>query len=266
MKKHVLNTFILLLLNTFYSCAQASLVPSGRSVTYRVGGGFAGEYASIDVDVKNKPTVVASEDGEFSSNGHHVCRKFQISPNIELGAFLYGKYYLGFSLSKSYTNAKSSMKVPMTTIYNFEHKFKLKNYVNAFFNMGYKPTPSLMLFCSIGPSFANWSHGTKVFYYDQMDSFDSKKDLKNSDSPIKSTGLGLGAGVEYWVSKNATVSFKYGLNLHRAKTIRYDYTYDQLVLNDAGLPNIPERNGDAQKSVRLTHSTIGLRFSYFFSF
>lgn len=262
----MLTIFAFLLLCISCGYAQNTVMPSGRPITYRIGVGFAGEYASIDVDVKNKPDVLFPEDGDFSTNVHHSCRKFQISPSIELGTFLHDTYYLGFSLSKSYTNARSSMKVPMTNNYNFEHTFNFQNYVNAFFKVGYKPTSNIMFFGLFGPSFANWSHKTKVFYYNKAYSVDSTADLKNFESHIKTTGLGLGAGVEYRVSKNAIVSFQYGMHLHRTKTINYDYTYDQLIIEDDGFPNYAERNGGVQKKVRLSHSSIGLKFSYFFSF
>lgn len=268
MKKHVLNISALLLSCTSYCCAQDASASPGRVITYRIGGGFAGEYASIDADVQNRPDVVFPGDGDFSSNTHQSCRKFQMSPNAEFGAFLYDKYYLGFSLSKHYTHAQSSLRVPMTTLYYFKHKFRLESYVDAFLKIGYKPMSNLMFFGLVGPSFADWSHKTKVFYYDKGldDDLSSTKNLKKSKTNVKTTGLGFGGGMEYWVTKNATVSFQYALHLHPTKNIRYNSQYDQLVLDAGGMPDLVERNNSVQKSVSLSYSTIGLRFSYFFSF
>ena len=268
MKKHILNISTLLLLFTSYGWAQNASISPARMITYRIGGGLAGEYASIDADVINRPDVVFPGDGDFSSNTHHSCRKFQMSPNAEFGAFLYDKYYLGFSLSKHYTHAQSSLRVPMTTLYYFKHKFRLESYVDAFLKFGYKPMSNLMFFGLVGPSFADWSHKTKVFYYDKGldDDLSSTKNLKKSKTNVKTTGLGFGGGMEYWVTKNATVSFQYALHLHPTKNIRYDSEYTQLSLNDIGHGDLVDRNSSVKKNVRLTYSTIGLRFSYFFSF
>ena len=265
MKKHVLKIASVLFLSAAYGCAQNAVTPSGRMFTYRIGGGFAGEYASIDADVQNRPAFFPG-DGDFSSHFHHSCRKFQMSPSIELGAFLYDTYYLGFVFSKHYTHVKSSMKVPMTYVYNFEHTLGLKSYLNAFLKIGYKPTPRMLFFGLIGPSFANWSHNTRLFKYSNEDRNDATKDIKNSEMRIKTTGLGFGGGMEYWVSKNTTVSFQYTAHVHRAKNIRYDYRYDLLVPDDEGFTVPIKRNGYSEKSVRLSYSTIGVRFSYFFSF
>jgi opacity protein-like surface antigen len=246
--------------------AQNSLVPSGRSITYRIGAGLVGEYNSIDVDVKNNPTVIFPEDGDFSSNVHHVCKKFNISPSIELGAFLYDTYYFGFLLVKNFTHVKSVMKVPMTSVFNFQHTFQLKSYIDTFLKIGYRPAANVMFYGLVGPSFANWSHKTKVFYYNEEKSHSSTADINNSVSHVKSTGLGFGAGAEFWLGKNATVSFQYAMHLHRPKTIRYMSGYNVMFRDEGGIANNVDRDHDVQKKVRLTHSTIAVRFSYFFSF
>ncbi|MBA4249000.1 MAG: hypothetical protein C0432_04220 [Candidatus Puniceispirillum sp.] len=258
MKKNVLNILIILLLNTLHIYAQkATLSPPARSITLRVGGGLATEYVSIDIDVKNKPSIIDPDDGEFSSNGHHLNKKLSFVPHVECGVFFDNTHYLGLLLSINFINAKASMKVPMTWVYNFKHSYHLKNYTNLSLKFGYKLSSNIMFFCLVGPSFSNWYHQTKTFYSDA-----SEVVLKNAESRIKAKGLGVGAGIEYWLSKNTTVSFQYGLQLYKPKTINYDYTYEQKV--DDPIPET--RNGNAQKKVRLTHSSIGLRFSYFFSF
>ena len=153
----------------------------------------------------------------------------------------------------------------MTTVYNFEHKFNLKSYIDAFVKIGYKPMSNLMFFGLIGPSLANWSHKTRLYYYNKSPSVNSTKDINNAESHIKTTGLGFGGGIEYWATKNATVSFQYAMHIHRTKNIHYDSKYDLLEITSGGIEPV-NRNTDVQKSVRLTYSTIGLRFSYFFSF
>lgn len=266
MKKNVLSILLILLWNTFHIYAQqaihSALTPS---VTFRAGAGLAAEYASIDIDVKNKPSIIDPDDGEFSSNGHHSNRKLNIAPHVECGAFFYDKYYLGILLSMNFINAKSSMKVPMTWVYNFKHSYYLKNYMNISFKFGYNVAPNIMFFGLLGPSFSNWIHETKCFFYEPLNG-DQARSVKNTESRVKTTGLTLGVGIEYWLGKNAIIGLQYGLHLYKPKTINYDYTYEQMVYSPTLGVDAETRNGNAQKKVRLTHSSIGLRFSYFFSF
>jgi opacity protein-like surface antigen len=257
---------LIFLLYTSHGFSQHPLTPNGHGLTYRLGIGLAGEYSSINVDVKNRPAAADPLDGDFSSHAHQSCRKFQLSPGIELGAFLHDTYYFGFTLTKSFVNAQSSINVPMTTFFHFEHSFKLKNYINAFLKCGYKPTQHIMFFGLIGPSYATWSDNTKDVYAYQ-DSHNTTRIVGDTtDVSLKSRGIGLGGGVEYWATKDVTVSLQYGIHLHKAKNIHYNYSYAQLGFGDDGLPNYQTRNGSGQKKVRLSYSTITLRLSYFFSF
>lgn len=267
MKINILNTIIVVTLSFSYSFAQQSISPPLKINDLRFGGGLGAEMASIDIDLKNKPSIIDPLDGEFSyKGGHQSNRKFQISPHIELGAFLNDQYYLGLLLSVKFTNAQSSTKSPLTTFHNFLHHYKFKNYVNLSLKFGYKLAPNIVFFGSIGPSFANWRHQTNTFYYDNVTS-GSIVDIQSTQSRFKTTGLGLGAGIEYWINKNTTISFHYDFNIYKPKTTNYNFEYiAQIHATTSPYIAFVKRRGNIQKKQQLTHSSIGLRFSYFFSF
>lgn len=100
---------ILLYSGAFLFCdatgfCQDSVLTTNRSVVYRVGGTLAGEYASIDGHLKNRPTKkedsnnIANEN--FASDAHHTCHKFQVSPGLEFGASINKFYYLGLTVTR----------------------------------------------------------------------------------------------------------------------------------------------------------------------
>ena len=232
-------------------------------MAYRVGVGIAGEYASIHAHLKNRPLDDDNDLSDaFATDTHHACHKFQISPGFELGMFAAKRYYLGFVLNKHYTSVSSAMKISVGNNFSFDHELKLKSYTNLFLKFGYKIVPNIMCYGLVGPSFANWSHKSKTYLHDSVKN--SKQVFALSEMNNKTTGLGLGGGIECSANDNYAVSLEYNFNIHKAKYLSYKSFYNQ---PDAtyGAVSYDATPADVQKSVRLSYSTIGLRFSYFFS-
>jgi opacity protein-like surface antigen len=233
-------------------------------MTYRVGVGIAGEYASIHAHLKNRPLDDDNDLSDaFATDTHHACHKFQISPGFELGVFAAKRYYLGFVLNKHYTSASSAMKTSVGNNFSFDHELKLKSYVNLFLKFGYKIIPNMMCYGLVGPSFANWSHNSKTYLHDAVKN--TKKVYALSEMNSKTTGFGVGGGVEYSINDKYSVSLDYTLSMHRAKNLSYKSFYNEPV-SLFGAVGYDATPADVQKSVRLTYSTIGVRLSYFFSF
>ncbi|MES2253156.1 MAG: outer membrane beta-barrel protein [Pseudomonadota bacterium] len=262
-------------LNNVPVCGQHAASTSGRFVTYRVGVSVAGEYASIDGHLKNRPLnsfdLANIANDNFASDAHHTCHKFQISPGFELGALIAQQYYLGFVLSKHYTHASNTMNTSIGDAIHFEHQLKLTSYTNLFLKFGYKIIPNVMFYGLVGPSIANWSHNSKTFFYDPARNY--KEVLVASKMNKKTTGFGIGGGIEYVINNKYAINMEYTLSMHKAEYARYRSSYNNHnVYYDPtyGLyhPFVnPETiSADVQKNVRLSYSTIGLRFSYFFSF
>ena len=260
--------FCIIFLNILLVYGQNTASPPARFVTYRVGVGIAGEYASINGHLKNRH-LNPVDDGNFAnknfaSDTHHTCHKFQISPGFELGAFIAQQYYLGLVGNKHFTNATRTMNTPIGSAVYFEHQLKLKSYTNLLLKFGYKVISKVMFYGLLGSSFANWSHNSKTIY--QIPETSHKEIYALSEMNKKTTGFAVGCGIEYLKNNKYAVSMEYTLNMHKAAHLRYQSGYNNPVPTFGSIIVYDATPADVQKSVRLTYSTIGLRFSYFFSF
>ena len=239
---------------------QGSATASHSLLMYRIGAGIAAEYASIEGHLKNRPLNPEDDanpaNENFASDAHHSCRKFQVSPGVELGVFIAKDYYLGLAVSYHNTNAQNVMYTSIGQAIHFEHELKLKSYTDLFLKFGYKIMPKIMFYGLLGPSFANWSHNSKTIYYNTTLKRKSVEALSQMNK--KTTGLGVGTGVEYFINDKYSINLNYTINMHKAKKLRYLSSYNTDTWDTVYT--------DVQKSVRLTYSTIGVRFSYFFSF
>jgi hypothetical protein len=270
MKKNIFLLFCsVFIFNSAFVYGKDTVSPSSNFVTYRVGASIAGEYTSIDGHLKNRPAS-SVDDGNlarenFASDAHHICRKAQISPGFEFGTFIAQHYYLGFVLSHHFTNASNPMKTSIGNSFHFEHQLKLKSYTSLFLKFGFKMMPNVMFYGLVGPSFANWSHNSKTIYLDSTNG--AKKVLASSEMNKKTIGFGIGGGIEYLKNEKYAINMDYTLNMHKAEGSGYHSSYNKPIEDPVWdvivFKTLP---ANVQKSVRLSYSTIGLRFSYFFSF
>lgn len=226
---------------------------------YRVGVSLAGEYASIDLALHNRTSESLREEGTYSSNAHHSCSKLQLSPGVEFGLKIMDDYYLGVMVNYHYTRVATHIKNSLPYSYFMEHEFKLKSSTDALLKFGYRPKQKLTFYGLAGPSFASWEHNTRTVLLDGAD----LKIRRYSGFKKKTIGIGCGAGVEYIIRDKYALDFNYTFTMHRAQSVNYKTSY---VGVNPTAPYFSDRVLDVQKSVRLTYSTIGLRFSYFFSF
>ncbi|MDP4725348.1 MAG: porin family protein [Alphaproteobacteria bacterium] len=261
-KKHILISVAL-----FFSASQDVLpeyqpLLSKNDLAFRVGAGVSGKHVAVNTEVKTVMSGV--HDSKQSSVYSQNCRKFQWSPNIELGATIFQKYYLGFSISKHYTNAKNMSMIGYDgASRSFEHDITLKSYTDLFFKLGCKPVENIMLYGLVGHSFANWSHNTQsVLNYEATG---VKVVYDSNRMNLKTKGYGFGAGVGYLINKKYSLDFEYVYYVHRPK--ESDKFRAEIIIPDFSSPlhfeSIPL---DVQKKVSLSYSTIVVRFSYFFSF
>lgn len=260
-KKHILTSFLLFLLTSSHVSSNGQSSVPEKKIDFRAGVGASAEYVTVNADVK---TVMSGVDDIKQSSVYlQNCRKSQWSPNFEFGATVFQKYYLGFLISKHYTNAKNTSMVGYDgASRSFEHDFSLKSYTDLFLKLGYKPVNNVMLYGLFGYSFANWSHNTQsVLNYEAK----GKKVIYDSNRMnLKTKGYGFGVGIGYLISKKYSLDFVYAAHMHRAK--QSDKFRAEIIIPDPSAPPYFERLPlDVQKSVRLSYSTIGLRFSYFFS-
>jgi len=280
MKKHIFIIAVHVLCCCSFVCAQtvppvpqkiaakqkSAILPS-RSVTYRVGVGIAAEYASIDVRLKNMP--IDSIHGElytnqiFASDAHHMRHKFQISPGFELGAFIAEQYYVGLAWNKHYAGASNRIKTSIGEGIYFDHQLKLRSYTDLFLKFGYKIIPKVLFYGLVGPSFANWSHDSTMCFCGELQNEVYHKSKMNN----KTTGFGFGGGIEYAINEKYSINMEYTINIHKMVCKNYQAGYISNREDPVyGFYDPQLIDARVQKSVRLSYSTIGLRFSYFFSF
>lgn len=265
-KKYTLIYLFALLINDKNVLAQSSASEFKKSKSYRIGFGLGAEYASIYGHIKNKPLNIDDDyddaNKNFNLDAHHTSRKLQISPGFEFGAHIAQGYYFGAVLSQHFTRVSNSVNLSIGNNFNVEHQLKLKSYTNLFLKFGCQFVSKVMLYGVVGPSLANWEHVSTTSYYKT----DTKKSTAYAVSKMnqKTVGVGVGAGIEYSINDKYALNFEYTLSMHKAKHLRYQSTYNQGDAPD-GILVYDAKFADVQKSVRLSYSTIGLRFSYFFS-
>lgn len=239
-------------------CAESNYV-SSKVNQYRIGLSLTGEYALVDLSLHNRTSKALREEGTYSGNGHHSCRKLQLSPGIEFGSKIINKYYIGLVFNYHYTRVSTQIKNSMPYFYFMEHEFKLKSSADALLKFGYTPMPKVMFYGVAGPTIASWEHNTRTFLLKSDDTLDMKN---YSASKNKTVGFAFGAGVEFLVRDKYAIDCVYTLAFHRPRSINYQTYYTGV---NPAVPITSDRDLNVQKSVRLSYSTIGLRFSYFFS-
>ena len=96
--------------------------------------------------------------GAIGGNQSHLGRGVQLVPCIELGAIISNYYYLGLHASWRFSNVSNKTTTPLRSSEYFLHEIKIEQYSNLLLKSGYKPTPRVMIYGLIGPSFAKWQH------------------------------------------------------------------------------------------------------------
>ena len=252
MKIKNLSYYFLIFCKSVSAFASTDKSTSYDLSNVRIGVGIAGEYASINNNLKiRSPTKL----GNISSTQQETCKKFQIAPSFELGTTIMNDYYLGFVVSwrRSGANTGSSIS-PIRGPLHFSHEFKLKSYIDTFIKPGYKLSPQTMIYGVVGPSIANWSHTSQQILIHAetkvttiQDTFEMKE---------KTIGLGLGCGFEYLVKNKYALSFEYVSHTHRSKSASHRMTYRD---------GLQTKSGDLVKIAQPSYSTFAVRLTYFFS-
>lgn len=232
------------------------------SSAWRFGAGFALEYIRADSKLgmkagNNSINSLNTISVGLSSNQHQVAKGGAFSPSLEFGRILFGNYYLGLFLSWRAPNIKSTATYDFRSLpYRFSNQFKVCSYTNLFLKGGYKLTKKTMVYGLIGPTLLKWSHKTD---YIQLDKENSPLTILNTRSKkINSVGLGIGAGIEYRVTKNLVLSADYSCSFYRSARDSFGISYKENIYG-----RTVSRSGTVIKLLQPYHSTIALRLSYF---
>ena len=236
---------------------QNPQTPSPLPIQGRIGVGGALEYMSTEANLKVKSPT--SSAGNVVANESQIAKKLQVAPCLEFGLTIGNAYYLGLHVSWRQSGAKNTSKVPFRDQYQFLHIYKMNSYFDVLAKAGYKLTPQIMVYGSIGPSFANLSHTTQQIFINPTTGDETL--INQFKTTRNSVGLGLGGGLEYLIQSKYAISFDCTYHAHRSATETKGISY----LQPGPGASTRTRSGDLRRTIRPSYSTVSLRFTYFFS-
>jgi opacity protein-like surface antigen len=227
----------------------------------RIGFGFAGEYLSMEAQLRLEPSLGLTRNNmvglnDISTKQSQTGKRLQIAPFVEFGKAFKNTYYLGLFVSWHYSGLKSSEKSTIEGIQYFQHEFTLKYSTDIFFKAGYQLPSQTMIYGVIGPSLTTWAHTSAQFENNQdpvpVNKFQTRK---------TALGLGLGIGIEYFIRQNYALSLDYIHHFHKSASKNQSMSY-QVALPYPMLP--ANYSGDLNRKIDLSYATIALRFTAFF--
>jgi opacity protein-like surface antigen len=221
----------------------------------RIGLGFAGEYLSMEAQLRLEPSSGLLDIGTKQSQ---TGKRLQIAPFFEFGKAFKNNYYLGLFVSWHYSGLKSNEKSTIESVQYFQHEFTLKHSTDIFLKAGYQLPSQAMLYGLIGPSLTAWTHTSTHFKNNQavVNKFETRK---------TAPGFGLGVGIEYFVHKNYALSLDYVHHFHKSVSKNQYMSYETSEFDPVSGNFISiYYQGNLNRRIDLSYATIALRFTAFF--
>lgn len=220
--------------------------PSSIFSNSRLGLGLALEFLQADIGLKIQPShSLRYIQSQHSQTGKHL----QVAPCIELGNTFAKDYYIGLLLSWRYSGLKSNARTPILESHFFDHEYRINHYTDVLIKGGYNINPCSMVYALLGTTITKWTHSS-------IQSRQGRIIGEKFQMDKLSLGLGIGMGFEYRFKKDYAFSFDYCYHLHPAASKSQPVTIRLQGTNT---------NGDVNKKIDLSFSTIAVRFTKFFS-